>query len=265
MACTNEKVTEGIIQCLLDYFPDAVNDVDGNGLLPLHFACENSSVSLDIIQLLIDAAPDTLRSQDNYGRLPLHCCLCGNTDLLGEKKMSDILKLLLEKHPESIRHADDNGQLPLHYACHNNKVAIIELLIDAAPDSVRCGDKDGNLPLHRLCIDTDLDEMAAIQISKLLLEMHPESIRHADNNDGNLPIHIAAGRTKSSEFFRLLIEAYPGSERIAGQIGMLPFHYACIYNTVAIVAYLHERYPDAINHAIHKSLPFLEFVRSALH
>ena len=28
MACTNEKVTEGIMQCLLDYFPDAVNDVD---------------------------------------------------------------------------------------------------------------------------------------------------------------------------------------------------------------------------------------------
>ena len=56
-ACYNEKVTEGIIQCLLEYFPAAANDADTFGRLPLHYACENSKVSFGIIRQLIDADP----------------------------------------------------------------------------------------------------------------------------------------------------------------------------------------------------------------
>ena len=39
IACNNEKITEGMIQYLLEYFPDAVNYADDDGLLPLHCAC----------------------------------------------------------------------------------------------------------------------------------------------------------------------------------------------------------------------------------
>jgi ankyrin repeat protein len=47
----------------------------------------------------------------------------------------------------------------------------------------------------------------------------------------------------------VLIEAYPGSERITGHFGMLPLHCACFLNNVAVVDYLYHLYPDAINHA----------------
>eukprot|EP00986_Skeletonema_menzelii_P002706 scaffold756_cov137-Skeletonema_menzelii.AAC.6 len=139
-ACRNEKVTEGIIQCLLEYFPAAVNtDVDGCGLLPLHYACKNCNVSLGIIQLLIDAAPDTVRHQDIQGYLPLHC-LCSNKQL-GETPALEILKLLLEKHPESIRHKIDDGFLPIHMAAVFAKSSeFFRVLIDAYPGSERIAD-----------------------------------------------------------------------------------------------------------------------------
>ena len=47
----------------------------------------------------------------------------------------------------------------------------------------------------------------------------------------------------------MLIEAYPGSERIASSNGAWPLHYACFQNNVAVVEYLYHLYPDAINHA----------------
>jgi hypothetical protein len=47
----------------------------------------------------------------------------------------------------------------------------------------------------------------------------------------------------------VLIEAYPGSERISNVNSALPLHCACANNSVATVEYLHKLFPDAINHA----------------
>eukprot|EP00984_Skeletonema_dohrnii_P014884 scaffold6352_cov74-Skeletonema_dohrnii-CCMP3373.AAC.1 len=58
---------------------------------------------------------------------------------------------------------------------------IIQLLIDAAPESVSSLDEDGDMPLHDLCRYGKVDERAAMDILKLLIEKHPEAIRHADN------------------------------------------------------------------------------------
>eukprot|EP00984_Skeletonema_dohrnii_P009537 scaffold3651_cov128-Skeletonema_dohrnii-CCMP3373.AAC.4 len=92
-----------------------------------------------------------------------------------------------------------------------------------------------------------MDETAALGILKLLIEKCPEAVQHADNF-GGLPILIASGRRKP-EFCRVLIEAYPGSERISDVDGALPLHCACTYNTLATVEYLYKLHPDAINHA----------------
>ena len=88
-ACNNERSNEGIIQCLLKYFPKAACATNNNGDLPIHVACDNKNVTLDIIQFLIDAAPDTARSVNNNGSMPLHC-LCDNEEV-NEKKAVQIL------------------------------------------------------------------------------------------------------------------------------------------------------------------------------
>jgi len=92
-----------------------------------------------------------------------------------------------------------------------------------------------------------MDETVGNQILELLIEKCPEAVRHA-YNDGDLPIHLAVQATKSPEFCRMLIEAYPGSERISLIEGGLLLHYACFYNTVDTVEFLYKLYPDAVNH-----------------
>ena len=208
-ACDNERVTEGIIRCLLEHFPNAASaNGKRNYWSPLHFACSNKNVTLNIIRLLLTAAaPDSVRSLA----------------------------------------ADQYGRVPLHYACGNPNVTlgIIQLLITEAPNSVWCRNYLDSMPLHILCENRQLGDEAAMEILRLLIEKYPEAVRHTDN-DGNLPIHLAAGGAKSPEFCRLLIEAYPGSERTTTTTGALPLHWACAKGSLATVEYLYRLFPEAI-------------------
>jgi hypothetical protein len=148
--------------------------------------------------------------------------------------------------PDAASAINDNGCTPLHYACGNKNITvnIVQLLIDEGTVDYR-----GRIPLHILCIDNnDVDEITATEIVKLLVEKCPESVRQADNIKGRLPIHFACLR-RSPEFCRLLIEAYPGSERVADS------HGACFLNNVAVVEYLYHLYPDVINHASSAGYP----------
>ena len=319
-ACGNERVTEGIIRCLLEYFPGAVNAND-HGRTALHAACDNKNVTLNIIQFLIEGAPDSVRSVNEDGLMPLHY-LCMN-EAGDEAAAIQILKFLIEKCPEAVRHADNDGILPIHYACYYSKppefcrvligaaldsvritdrkgstplhclcdcidvekevpMPILHLLIenyseavwctdnegdlpihlaclskspefcqvliDAAPESVRSVNNDGDMPFHILCNNKEVNDEIVIQNLKLLIQRNPEAVRHADN-DGDLPIHMAAACGRSPEFCRVLIEAYPGSERMNNTYGALPLHLACLENTAPTVEYLYKRFSDGIKHA----------------
>ena len=87
-----------------------------------------------------------------------------------------------------------------------------------------------------------------MKILKFLIETYPEAARHL-NNSGDLPIHYAA-LWRSPEFCRVLIEAYPGSERMTEKSqGVLPLHLACARNSFDTVEQIFWLYPDAMNHA----------------
>jgi ankyrin repeat protein len=163
-----------------------------------------------------------------------------------------ILRYLLGHFPNAVRDVEDNDffeQLPLHNICHNKNVTLgmVQLLIDAFPDSVRHEGNNGWTPLHALCCNRDLDdEDVGLDIMKLLIERCPESVRRATRY-GMLPLHFAAA-DQSREFCRILIEAYPGSERMADHSSRLPFHMAFLFNnTVVVVKYLYQLYPESIN------------------
>jgi hypothetical protein len=48
-ACNNERVNEGIIRCLLEYFPDAAaSDTGRSGWSPLHFAYSTPASSMQL-------------------------------------------------------------------------------------------------------------------------------------------------------------------------------------------------------------------------
>eukprot|EP00985_Skeletonema_marinoi_P025971 scaffold19606_cov134-Skeletonema_marinoi.AAC.4 len=229
--------------------------------------CKSDSLSEEGLREIFELRQNQLKLAPNsknrhVGDYEFFFAACCN-----ERVTERIIKYLLEYFPAAASAADDKGQLPLHFACGYNKnatVNIIQLLIDAAPDSVRSVNKctfkhptsvhsewvinEGWMPLHYLCDNENVDEISALEIVKLLLEKHPEAVRHVDNK-GLLPIHIAC-EFKAPEFCRVLIEAYPGSERISNESGdgELPFHCACGTNTIATVEYMYKLYPDAINH-----------------
>ena len=181
-ACRNERVTEGIIQCLLRYFPDAASAANENGLIPLHLACYNKNVTLNIIRFLIDAAPASVRSVTNIGRMPLHC-LCQNRKL-DEAAAIQILKLIIEKYAEAVRHVDNNGCLPIHIAAAAESPDFCRVLVEAYPGSERKNSAGGSLPLHLACLTGSLATV------KYLFRLHSDAIIHPSNG-GFYPIHAA--------------------------------------------------------------------------
>ena len=241
-ACCNDRVTEGIIQYLLQYCPVAASATADDGESPLHFACCNKNVTPKIVKLIIDAAPASIRSANNYGWMPLHV-LCDNSEV-DETAAIQILKLLIEKYPEAVRSADNDDDLPIHLACVSRSPEFCRVLIDSTPASIRSVNDIGWMPLHVLCGNRNVDEKGAtMQVLKVLIEKYPEAVRH-ETYEGDLPIHLAS-MLRSPEFCRVLIEAHPGSERISNDSGALPLHLACWENNVPAVEYFHNLYPDA--------------------
>jgi ankyrin repeat protein len=157
-----------------------------------------------------------------------------------------ILRYLLEYFPNAGATSCAEGYVPLHFVCLNKNVThgMVQLLIDAYPESINRANNEGWTTLHILCNNKDIVDTAAVDILGLLLERCPEAVQNADRCD-RLPIHIACG-FGSTEFCRILIAAYPGSERIAA-MGHLPLHIACRLGTVETVQYLLKLYPESIN------------------
>jgi ankyrin repeat protein len=164
-----------------------------------------------------------------------------------EKISEEIIRYLLEYFPRAAA-TSVSGLTPLHtilFANKNVTRGMVQLLIDACPESPRLANDAGNTPLHVLCTNENIEDTTAVDILGLFLERCSEAAQRAAG-DGDLPIHIAA-RRKSIEFCRMLIEAYPGSERIANSNGTLPFHIACGLGRVATAEYLYKLYPESIN------------------
>lgn len=175
---------------------------------------------------------------DNYKFFFEACC--------NKKVTEEILRLLLEYFPDAVRPVSRlGGATPLHWMCTNKTITLgmVQLLIYAYPESLRRGDNHGNMPLYFLCFNKSLNEEVGLEILNYFIERCPESVRHADNS-GNLSIHAAA-MCQSPEFCRLLVEAYPGSERITNDRGLLPFHRACQENNVATAKYFLNFTPKA--------------------
>ena len=184
-ACGNTRVTEGIIQCLLEYFPGAASASNDCGHMPLHWACNNPNMTLKIIQLLIDAEPASARSACNDDWMPLHylCTASSNSD---EMTAIDILKLFIEKCPEVVRRANNKGSLPIHLASGWRSPEFCRVLIEAYPGSMQIEDAIGALPLHLACAKNSLP------VVECLYQQYPGAIDHSDSTSGFYPIQVAA-------------------------------------------------------------------------
>ena len=95
-----------------------------------------------------------------------------------------------------------------------------------------------------------MDDVTAKDILHLLIDSDLQSVRERDTYEEFLLIHHAAGYgKKSTEFCKILVEAYPESLRILSMEGRLPIHEACLYTSTRVetVQYLLELFPESIH------------------
>eukprot|EP00984_Skeletonema_dohrnii_P025454 scaffold14617_cov113-Skeletonema_dohrnii-CCMP3373.AAC.3 len=197
LACKNERVTEGMIRYLLEYFPAAASATYNDGwatrnrqcsghlgYLPLHSICGNKSVTLNIVQLLIKAAPDSVRQQEKFGLMPVHK-ICDNRDV-DETTAIEILTLLIEKYPEAVQHIGGIGNyLPIHLASIQHSPEFCRVLIEAYAGSERmAGGCFSQLPLHLACANN------TVATVEYLYQLYPDAINHA-SRDRAYPIDAA--------------------------------------------------------------------------
>eukprot|EP00984_Skeletonema_dohrnii_P023419 scaffold12513_cov103-Skeletonema_dohrnii-CCMP3373.AAC.6 len=251
LVCDNERVTEGIIQCLLEYFPDAIRETEMNDWFYPYIIGSNKNVTLNIIRLLIDAAPSSVRNVNNDGQLPLHgLCLNGQ---LNETLAIEVLKLFLEKHPEAIRHADNAGNLPIHLASLlARSPEFCRVLIDAYPGSERISEDSGMLPFHCACFK------GTVATVEYLYKLYPDAVNQATTS-GFYPIHFALydcakrGSSDAVEIVKFLLDCDP-NVKLQILVGMSLLHFACLrkYSDstidagILVINALYDAHPEAI-------------------
>ena len=85
--------------------------------------------------------------------------------------------------------ARKSGNLPLHTACGSQKSLLeaVQFIASAYPVALKCPNTQaGNLPLHEAA-----GHVAPLSVLKFLVKKYPEAVR-IPNEDGNLPLHLAA-------------------------------------------------------------------------
>ncbi len=249
MVCKNERLTEGILRCLIEYFPRA-GATSVSGFTPLHWMlCFNKNATHGMVQLLIDAYPESIRRANNNGGTPLHF-LCINKDI-ADSTAVDILGLLLEGYPEATRRADDDGCLPIHVAAGQGSKSpeFCRMLIEAYPGSERISATRHGLPLHIAC---GFGRVATVEY---LYKLYPGSINIADN-DGCYPIHCAISLIRkipaiAFEMVQMLLDWDPSlaSQKYGNKF---PLAVVCMTGDVAssvavkVLHLLYDTYPEAI-------------------
>eukprot|EP00984_Skeletonema_dohrnii_P026889 scaffold16282_cov77-Skeletonema_dohrnii-CCMP3373.AAC.2 len=251
-AVSNDLLKEGIIRCLLEYFPAAARATGSNEQLPLHCVCQNPNVSLRIIQLLIDAAPDSIRSEDKYGNMPLHNSC--KTKALDSAAAIEILELLIERYPAALRHADNKGYLPIHIASVNRSLEFCRVLIEAYPGSELILDSKEGLPLHIACLRN------TVATVEYLHKLYPDAINHTTTS-GSHPVHFAImgllhrdNPITAVDIVKYLLECDPTVkfQKKRGRMSLL--HCACFmeYNDstvdagIQIIQAIYDAHPKAI-------------------
>ncbi len=252
-ACDNESVTEGVIRCLLEYFPNAARAIGEEGRLPLHVICSNKNVTLGLVELLIDAFPDSLRHETSNGCMPIHQ-LCRNNDLDDGEGGLKILELLIMRYPESVRRtATQSGMFPLHFAARRQSPEFCRILIEVYPGSERITNDNGTLPFHRAC------GLNTVATAKYLYQLYPESINVAANV-GSYPIHFAINGIRhrednAVEMVQFLLDCDPNVV-LQKYHGAFPLYWVCIWATnddtrrlntaLKVLQILYDAHPEAI-------------------
>lgn len=251
-ACDNALSTPNVVSQLLQVYPDAAKITSSHGCLPLHLACKNPH--LEIMDLLLSAYPASINIPNGHGDLPsvilqkyATAAIATTTTAANQQQKlhlmhkaiqkdlsPHLIQLLLKAFPESCMALDSDGMLPLHYACskHPTKLSIETVMIltqDGNPDSSSMPNREGKTPLQLL------RDTLAYQDS------HGRAFLHTWASTNTFTV----SSTKQLEFF---MEIYSEGIFLPDNLGMLPFHHACLNATssIDILLMFIQSHPESI-------------------
>lgn len=176
---SRRKGSVEIIKLLIEHGAK-VNETDGTGETPLHFASSRGFV--DVVKLLLEHGAN-VNAKDYNGQTPL--------DLATLHRWTKTIRLLIE-NGANVNETDRYGGTSLYYALqynfnsdHNNEhgsdIDTVKLLIKNGAD-VNVKDKCGETPLYLA------SRKGSVEIVKLLLE-NGADVNAKDYEDGWTPLH----------------------------------------------------------------------------
>jgi hypothetical protein len=197
---------------MIDMYPEAIEDQNNVGDLPLHLECKYHCIS-STISKCIELYPKALEKAHDGGCLPLHYLL-ENSD----SSANDTL-MMIEKFPAAMQHCNFEGDLPIHLECKNqSRSPIISKSIELYSEALGVADEQGYLPLHRWLEY----KLSTIEDSLAMLKEYSASLRHR-NDDDELPIHLECKCQSRLSIISKLIELYPESLAVSDEQEYMPF------------------------------------------
>ncbi|GMI25094.1 hypothetical protein TeGR_g7359 [Tetraparma gracilis] len=179
-----------------------------------------------------------LRNADANKILPLHIA-CWH------KAPRDILDNMIKMYPAAVAAQTSGGNFPLDYVKLFHQSPEEDLLALLNPESVIPEEQKSDEPtstteLHRLCF-WKFNEASE------RLKVFPEEAAFQDEN-GNLPLHIAIEHQCNVKFLEELLAAHPGGSWHSNKVGKLPLHVAAQnWTKIPVLAVLVKAYPNGVN------------------
>jgi ankyrin repeat protein len=205
----------------------------------LHLACKNG-VSLDLVKFIVEnAGADIIDKKNSINETALHIATADERHDILKYLIYTLAGYNSEDHMNALQEQDETGYTPLHYACASANRESVYLLLDSCGDrrgyltrllSLRT--KSNATALHLACYHDDAEivrrlikaasddhlyqvifgyqrltplhlacQFANEKVVKALIEAGGSRLLHAEDNDGNTPLHILLCRYELNCFF----------------------------------------------------------------
>lgn len=217
---------------LLKRRPDLIHDTTRGGYYPLHLAARMGHRRL--VKRLLAVSPVSVQLRTLDGSTPLHVAATAGAD-----SMIPVIDLLLQHWPEAAHAYDDAGLTPIHKAIGVGPDWLTVKLLKPYPHLLHDTTRDGSTVLHLAATSAIHSALVA-----LILSLVPSSAE-ARNNDGAVPLHVAAANGLLSNV-ELLLRAWPEGVHVYDVHGCTPLHVAIRCGNVAVVERLKQRCPNTV-------------------